>query len=524
MQCHHSSIIVLYAEAHRVRETDLVSELDAGPVGTGAARIFLDSKTAKCLPQTAQTPGAIPISTYCHYNNNNVLLIAMKGPVPERSARLRGTASSDNLCEGLKQGDLVCSFMDAPLVQFSSSGKIIKPKKLKSGSWKSENSLLTLFEPLDEPCKLSDSRLQDSGFRENTRPNGSGVSETTSMYLLSIPPPPVYTFGRRKSVSLQNIPIALNPATSMKSIAMTDSKKENSLNLESISSLELDDTVINLHAASLKSSKSMEMLTRRDVEAMTNNLHTDLSSMENAAAPSPEMAPISLQNAPGLHIPIVPKRRSAFLENCTVKDDYLIKQGKRLSGLPIDENPFEEERGHFNGLFKRVGNVLKKFGSSNSLTTTPSPIKGYISATSAAAPSPALCHSSHTSTVPLRRKSWKSLNDLGLVSRSCCDISSTANICQDKEASPSHTQHKYTEEGLAGNSDNHSLFKSVSVSALLKNAVVDYANRKSGGNSPPPLPPMVSPPIPPPPPPPTPADANKSSTQPTTFSFYSNPQ
>ncbi len=64
---------------------------------------------------------------------------------------------------------------------------------------------------------------------------------------------------------------------------------------------------------------------------MVSNLQEDSGTTNIATATAAqhygEIAPV---------LPIVPKRRSAFLENCKVHDDYLVQQGKRLSGLPLE--------------------------------------------------------------------------------------------------------------------------------------------------------------------------------------------
>ena len=79
--------------------------------------------------------------------------------------------------------------------------------------------------------------------------------------------------------------------------------------------------------------------------------------------------------------PIVPQRVSAYLQNCTVPDDYLLKQGKRLSQM-LNLTPKKKEKHTFRSLhaaFSKVGTLLNK-GRSPSLAENthqfcPSPTK-----------------------------------------------------------------------------------------------------------------------------------------------------
>ena len=71
--------------------------------------------------------------------------------------------------------------------------------------------------------------------------------------------------------------------------------------------------------------------------------------------------------------PIVPQRVSAYLQNCTVPDDYLLKQGKRLSQM-LNLTPKKEEKHTFRSLhaaFSKVGTLLKKGRSPSLAENTP---------------------------------------------------------------------------------------------------------------------------------------------------------
>ena len=191
-------------------------------------------------------------------------------------------------------------------------------------SWKSDNCL---FEPQKQLNKPSHSGSGEKCIYD-------GHAEDDSMYS-----PPIFLpahMGRKRSISLGNIP---------KSFIRFKEKElsHNSLgqSYDSVNSEEPDaPKENNFHASALKSSKSIEML---DIEEISNHIQTSSG------------------------LPVVPKRTSAFLENCTVKDEYLTKVGQRMSrGIDLSdgEKPFK-----FQTLFRKLGNVLKRVGSSNSLTS-----------------------------------------------------------------------------------------------------------------------------------------------------------
>ncbi len=199
--------------------------------------------------------------------------------------------------------------LDALLIQFSPSGKIrtSKLKKLQNETsgqtWKSEDSLLTLFESADkkEPKKSE----ADAGL---------GGSKSISPLLNNLFSKEL---GRRKSISLENIHMAAwNSSHTAQQVQKISPHARQC-------STEAPPYGGNYNISSLASYNSMEMLTGRDIDALISEFQDDSNS---GGIPSKaSLAP--------LVGPVVPERRTAFLENCTTKDKYLINQGKRLSGV-----------------------------------------------------------------------------------------------------------------------------------------------------------------------------------------------
>lgn len=297
---------------------------------------------------------------------------------------------TDNHHVQLSSGSMQVNSDSPVLIHFSHSGKIrLKKSTNLCQKWKSENSLAGLFEPLD---KLQEVEMRGVG--ESYRPDAVALSQ--------------HTCGRRKSVSLNSIPLALlnigNPSGSTTSIPSLALHTKTAHHLSA-----MPRHNVNLYASSLKSSKSIEMLSGQDFKVMASNLQGDNMKDENA-----------------LELPTVPERKSAFLKNCVVTDEYLIRQGKRLSGLPLDSVTVGEEK-HFKSLFKRVGDVLKKVGSSASLTSScddTRKVKGGLNSPHLATGSiQNLQSGSSQQCVVLRhRKTSKSWDDLRLGTHSCSDI------------------------------------------------------------------------------------------------------
>lgn len=321
----------------------------------------------------------------------------------KKSADKKSTKNLQDTVPGQKQQDE--EECDIPQVHFSPSGKIRLQKLKKSSnfhekSWKSENSLAALFKPLE-------GNEMGPGVGEGSRFHGTKTLV------------PNHTFGRRKSMSLNSIPLALlstlSPSSSTLSIPglATHTKKAGVGDLSRSSSTanlqcHASQDSTNMHISSLKSYKSIEMLSGEDFETMASNLQVDTPDGTTQASYSDEIAP---------DLPTVPKRRSAFLENCMVTDDYLIQQGKRLSGLSLS---LDEEKGHPKSFVKRIGIMLKKSRSSTSLS---SDAQGrQICTNTPLECSNLLCVQSgpvHQFVVPRRRKISRSSDDLRLATQSC---------------------------------------------------------------------------------------------------------
>ena len=223
----------------------------------------------------------------------------------------------------LQSGSECPSKFAIPQIHFSPSGRIRVNKKPSPKPWRSDNSLIMLFQPLKE-YELSGSEPSHYG-----------------------------ALGRRKSMSMDNLHL-LRRAGSPVSPLATQARKVGQVKSESEEAvwnrrgLMSEDPNTNSQASSISSYPSTEVLSSSDIEVMASDLqyHRDLDpsgGFVRSDAVAPE----------------VPERRSAFLENCAVKDDYLIQQGKRLSGLPLDTAAtLPTGKGHFKGFVRE--NVLRK--------------------------------------------------------------------------------------------------------------------------------------------------------------------
>ncbi|XP_064383402.1 uncharacterized protein LOC135332026 [Halichondria panicea] len=109
----------------------------------------------------------------------------------------------------------------------------------------------------------------------------------------------------------------------------------------------------------------MELLSGDDFEAIGENIgnHTTLTAQPHEP---------TLDSPPS-----IPKRNSSFLNNYSISDDYLLKQGKRLSQvLNINVTVKSEEKGHIRSFFAKVGTMLtrrKRNPSSLSTASVQSP-------------------------------------------------------------------------------------------------------------------------------------------------------
>ena len=214
----------------------------------------------------------------------------------------------------------------------------------KFGSENSLASTLSANTNLDKSW-ASTQELRDSGFQD--QPETESQSNLhLSAQTCTIDGTTVY-LRRRRSISMENVSNSLQASkrisTSVPSLVVHTHKANG------------DQGAGDLNAAKLKSYKSMELLTGEDFKAIQSNLTTDSQSSSNLD-----------------RIPRIPKRVSSYIENCTVSDDYLLKQGKRLSQILNLCPPKKTEKNHFRQFMNKItGTLLKKNKSVCTLPPTP---------------------------------------------------------------------------------------------------------------------------------------------------------
>ena len=174
-------------------------------------------------------------------------------------------------------------------------------------------STLSVNNNLDKSW-TSTQELRDSGFQDQSETE-SQSNLHLSAQTCTIDGTTVY-LRRRKSATAENISL-INPLQSSKRISTSVPTLAVHTHKTKGEQGATGDHQPNLNAAKLKSYKSMELLTGEDFEAIQSNLTTaDSQSSSNLDT-----------------VPRIPKRISSHIENCTVSDDYLLKQGKRLSQI-----------------------------------------------------------------------------------------------------------------------------------------------------------------------------------------------
>ena len=212
----------------------------------------------------------------------------------------------------------------------------------------------------------STQELRDSGFQDQSETE-SQSNLHLSAQTCTIDGTTVY-LRRQKSATTENI-ILKNPlqaskriSTSVPTLVVHTHKTKGDQGAAGDQS--------NLNAAKLKSYKSMELLTGEDFEAIQSNLTTaDSQSSSNLDT-----------------IPRIPKRISSHIENCTVSDDYLLKQGKRLSQILNLCPPKKSEKNHLRQFMNKItGTLLKK--NKSVCTLPPIPTSAQCELGSQAAPS-----------------------------------------------------------------------------------------------------------------------------------------
>ncbi len=189
--------------------------------------------------------------------------------------------------------------------------------------------------------------LRDSGIDDNC--SQCSVAETLPSYPAMVP---VAQLLRRKSLSHNSLPspgptsIKVSPVSQSVPVLATHPVKA-STNIETRVTTPIYNRMTtrscsNIHAASLQSCKSMELLTGDDLEEIHATLTVNIA--KESVSPGPP----------------IPKRTSSTLENCTISDEYLLNQGKRLSQILNFSPTKKEHKGPIKSLFKKVGTLLKK--------------------------------------------------------------------------------------------------------------------------------------------------------------------
>ena len=203
---------------------------------------------------------------------------------------------------------------------------------------------------LDKGWTTSTLDLRDSGFQDRSA-NGSQSSLDSRQTSLDYPS--TFVRLRRRSVSTDS------------SASQAKLGKSSSVPVLAVHALRAtlprdgEEEKPNINAATLKSYKSMELLTSDDVEAIQTNLAMNLEQLNSCETAT---------------FPEIPKRISSNMENCTVTDEYLMNQGKRLSQvLNLNRVTKKHEKNHFRNLMSKIAGTLqlKKNKSVCSLPTTP---------------------------------------------------------------------------------------------------------------------------------------------------------
>ena len=121
----------------------------------------------------------------------------------------------------------------------------------------------------------------------------------------------------------------------------------------------------------LHASKSMELLTNADLETIRD--------IAMSAVDSPEEVSQNASSKPPPPIPPpIPERSCAYIHNCTIPDEDLLRQGKRISQM-LQLTPKKEERERkplrsLQAAFGRISTLLRKGNSSSH--SSPSPTSG----------------------------------------------------------------------------------------------------------------------------------------------------
>ena len=326
----------------------------------------LDRKTTQRRTPVS-SPRATPCSTPKHFSVQTSPTFPMRGP-STRPAQTPPSGAWKNTSPPLSRHEhsrkLVRRQRLNPFAirerpsTFAYEDEDQLPNTFEREKSQSVGCLLTLMEFLECEQSTDISRtssqitLRDSGFDDsNDSMNGSKHSSSIQD-------------SREKSGSLDNLISSCfwdvpwqahtSPAMSVPSFA-EDAETHMS---PTTSQENPPQHATNLNAATLKSAQSVELLTEEDLDTITNATLVPSHDKANHA---------EMNTTP----PPIPRRSSAFLENCTIPDEYLLSQGRRINQL-MQFTPKKEEKKHFKSLqaaFTRVGTLLK--GSKSSPTDAP---------------------------------------------------------------------------------------------------------------------------------------------------------
>lgn len=170
---------------------------------------------------------------------------------------------------------------------------------------------------------------------------------------------------KKNASSLDNIPQSVSsegtdrsyPSNGIPSLAVYKIKTDNYDDTEEVFT---NCGQFSVNASTLKSYNSMEFLTNDELNTIESNLRLDdnFSSL------------IDIPSSP----PPIPRRSSSYLNNCSMSDDLLLNQGKRLSQvLNINKILKSEEKSPLKFLLEKFGTIISRKKKSVPLMT-PSPV------------------------------------------------------------------------------------------------------------------------------------------------------
>ena len=230
-----------------------------------------------------------------------------------------------------------------------------KYKAANKGNVAAKNFSFSRNKSLSEACLLTASKREETA-TTHTQDRDSGFDEIYRSCHLSIndlrspsqPPSP-----RKKTVSLENFPV---PSLAKYTIKAPLTKTRS---LEGTSRQRVTTKVKFLEGISGITDQT-DQLGVKSVESCDNDAVN--TSTSNSSTGPHSIVPSTPPNHHPPQPPIVPQRTSAYLQNCTVPDDYLLKQGKRISQM-LNLTPKKEESRTFKSwqaAFNKVGTLLKK--------------------------------------------------------------------------------------------------------------------------------------------------------------------